>query len=590
MSSRTYRRGLTTALVAGLLLAFPPRTAAHEIPARVTVLAFVRPEGNTLKIVVRVPLGAMRDIDFPVRGQGYLDLARAGPLLDDAARLWISDALELRENGRALGNVRVTATRVSLPSDRSFDAYENALAHVTAASLPEEAELVWQQGLFDILLEYPIESDRSNFSIRPALARLGQKTTTVLRFLPPGGGERAYQFFGDPGLVRLDPRWHQTALRFVKLGFLHILDGIDHLLFLLCLVIPFRRFRPLIAIVTSFTVAHSITLIASTLGLAPAALWFAPLIETLIALSILYMAFENIVGARLERRWMLAFGFGLIHGFGFSFFLRDSLQFAGANLATSLLSFNVGVELGQVMVVAVAVPVLGFLFRRVPERIGTILLSLVLAHSAWHWMAERWATLRQYRFEWPALDAALLNGAMRVVMLVLIVAGAAWLMFGLARRLAQSAGRGDPAGSRLVLIAACVLAVPAVAAAQQGTPDSTRSTRTGVYTAEQAVKGKELYAMHCVSCHTAISHSGPEFAAKWEGRPFRELFSYVMESMPKSEPGSLTTREYIAVLAYLLEMNGMPAGSGELSPDSSALANIRINFKPVRDSSPLRYR
>lgn len=445
MSPRTSRLGLTTALVAGLLLAGPPRAAAHEIPARVTVLAFVRPEARALQVVVRVPLDAMRDMEFPLRGQGYLDLARAGPLLDDAARLWIAGAIELQENGRPLRDVRVTATRVSLPSDRSFDTYQNALAHVTGASLPEETELVWQQGLLDILLEYPIESDRSNFSIRPALARLGLRTITVLRFLPSGGGERAYQFFGDPGVVRLDPRWHQTALRFVRLGFLHILDGIDHLLFLLCLVIPFRRFRPLIAIVTSFTVAHSITLIASTLGLAPAALWFVPLIETLIALSILYMAFENIVGARLDRRWMLAFGFGLVHGFGFSFFLRDSLQFAGANLATSLLAFNAGVELGQVVVVAFAVPVLAWLFRRVPERIGTILLSAVVAHSAWHWMTERGSALRQYQFDWPALDVALLADAMRALMLVLIVAGAAWLMFGLARRLAQSARRGEPA-------------------------------------------------------------------------------------------------------------------------------------------------
>ena len=92
------------------------------------------------------------------------------------------------------------------------------------------------------------------------------RTTTVLRFLPPSGGERAFEYVGDPGLVRLDPRWHQAALGFVRLGFGHILDGIDHLLFVFCLVIPFRRIRPLVAIVTSFTVAHSITLIASASG------------------------------------------------------------------------------------------------------------------------------------------------------------------------------------------------------------------------------------------------------------------------------------------------------------------------------------
>ena len=97
--------------------------------------------------------------------------------------------------------------------------------------------------MLDVLFEYPIHSDRSAFSIHPGLERLAARVVTVLRFLPPGGAVRAFEFLGDPGLVPLDPRWHQAALRFVELGFLHILDGTDHLLFLLCLVIPFRRFR-----------------------------------------------------------------------------------------------------------------------------------------------------------------------------------------------------------------------------------------------------------------------------------------------------------------------------------------------------------
>src|SRR5262245_25173544 len=104
------------------------------------------------------------------------------------------------------------------------------------------------------------------------------------------GATRAFELQGDPGLVRLDPRWHQAALRFVEAGFWHILEGIDHLLFILCLVIPFRRLVPLALIVTAFTVAHSITLLSAALGFAPVALWFPPLIETLIAVSILYMA------------------------------------------------------------------------------------------------------------------------------------------------------------------------------------------------------------------------------------------------------------------------------------------------------------
>ena len=116
-------------------------------------------------------------------------------------------------------------------------------------------------------------------------------------------------------------------------------------------------------VVTSFTVAHSVTLIASAFGMAPDALWFPPLIETLIALSIVYMAFENIVGAKLSRRWAITFGFGLVHGFGFSFMLRERLQFAGSHLVTSLLAFNVGVEVGQLVVLTLAIPALALLFR-----------------------------------------------------------------------------------------------------------------------------------------------------------------------------------------------------------------------------------
>src|SRR5205823_1614378 len=147
--------------------------------------------------------------------------------------------------------------------DRSFGTFEQAIAHVTGPRLPGDMEFVWNQGLVDVLFEYPIESVRSAFSIHPAFGRLGLRVVTVLRFLPPGGSVRAFELTGDPGLVRLDPSWRQAALTFVEHGFFHILDGTDHLLFLFCLVIPLRRFRSLIPVVTAFTVAHSVTLIAS---------------------------------------------------------------------------------------------------------------------------------------------------------------------------------------------------------------------------------------------------------------------------------------------------------------------------------------
>jgi len=238
---------------------------------------------------------------------------------------------------------------------------------------------------------------------------------------------RAFEFTGDPGLVRLDPGWHQAAMTFVRLGFVHILDGTDHLLFLLCLVIPLRRVRPLVLVVTSFTIAHSITLAGAAMGVAPDALWFPPLVETMIAGSIVYMAIENIVsGATLARRWATAFAFGLVHGFGFSFALAETLQFAGTHLTMSLVAFNVGVELGQLFVLALMLPALHLLFRAgLPERMGTIVLSALVAHTGWHWLLERGDRLRQ--FPWPSLDAATLARALRWAMALLVIGVLVWI-------------------------------------------------------------------------------------------------------------------------------------------------------------------
>jgi HupE/UreJ protein len=412
------------------LFVLPCAANAHDIPNDVTVQMFVKPEGQHLHILVRVPLKAMRDIIFPQRGPGYLDIERTTPLLPGAAKLWIAGFFEVYEGDMLLPNPQVLETRISLPSDFSFGSYETALAHVTGPPLPDSTEVIWDQSLLDVLFDSPIQSERARFSIQPRFARLGLRVITVLRFVPSSGEVRAFEFDGDPGLVRLDPRWHQAALNFVHLGFLHILDGTDHLLFLFCLVIPFRRLRALIPVVTAFTVAHSITLIASAYNFAPDFLWFPPLIEVLIATSIVYMALENIAGAgSLQRRWMIAFGFGLVHGFGFSFALRQSLQFAGSHLLASLLSFNFGVELGQLLVLVLLIPVLQLVFRyAVAERMGTIILSAIVAHTAWHWMLDRGGVLRQFRFEWPALDASLLALVLRWLVLFTILGGLLWLV------------------------------------------------------------------------------------------------------------------------------------------------------------------
>jgi hypothetical protein len=406
---------------------------AHDLPTDVVVQAFVKPDAQRLRLVVRVPLAAMGDVDFPTRGPaGLMDLARVDQALRAAVALWITPAVVMYENDRPLGQPQLVSVRVSLPSDRSFTNYAEALAHMSAPRIAPDVDLYWNQAMLDAVLDYEIQSDQSAFAVRPSFARLGVHVVTALRFLPPGGAVRAFEFRGDPGEIRLDPRWHQAALRFVQLGFIHILDGADHLLFLACLVIPLRRLRSLIPVVTAFAAAHSITLVASAFDIAPSALWFPPLIETLIAASIVYMAIENVLARQFDHRWKVAFAFGLVHGFGFSFALRESLQFAGAHLLSSLLSFNVGIELGQVLVLALLIPPLNVVFRHArSERVGTVVLSALVAHTAWHWMFDRGHDLRQFRFAWPPFDAAFGAQAMGWLLVALIAAGAVWSLSAL---------------------------------------------------------------------------------------------------------------------------------------------------------------
>ncbi len=447
---------------AGLLLpasALSGPPPPHDIPVDVLVRAFVHPDHDRLQVLMRVPLEAMRDVELPLRGPGYLEIPQAGPELKTAATVWLANEMAVYEDGRRLPAGEVSAVRVSLPSDRSFGAFRSALTHMDAPPLTESTNLYWRQAMMDVLLEYPITSDASDFSVRPALARLGLRVVTVLRFVPADGPERAYEYVGDPGIVRLDPHWYQAALRFVALGFDHILHGLDHLLFLLCLVIPVRRLRSLVSVVTAFTVAHSVTLAASAYGLAPSGLWFPPLVETLIAASIVFMALENIAGAKLERRWIYAFGFGLVHGFGFSFALRETLQFAGGHLLTSLLSFNLGVELGQLLVLSALIPALALLFRFVVEaRVGSIILSALVAHTAWHWMTARGQILLQYDLPWATLSAG--AGALA---LAALIAGGGWLAL---RRFASPQGDTDmPLPDRQALGLVLALAAAATASA-----------------------------------------------------------------------------------------------------------------------------
>jgi hypothetical protein len=208
-----------------------------------------------------------------------------------------------------------------------------------------------------------------------------------------GAGDRR-RSFAPTGLVQ------KGRLRaFLELGTLHILSGFDHLLFLIALLVAVRDLRSLAWVVTAFTLAHSITL-----GLAALEVVSLPprFVELAIALSIVYVAAENLL--RLEKRslWLEAFGFGLLHGLGFAAFLGEALQ-AEDSIVVPLIGFNLGVELGQLLVVGPLALVFALFARRgragqqsspaarellVPAAAGRLASIAIVAVGSF-WFAER---------------------------------------------------------------------------------------------------------------------------------------------------------------------------------------------------------
>ena len=133
----------------------------------------------------------------------------------------------------------------------------------------------------------------------------------------------------------------------------------------------------------------------------------------------------------------------------------------------------------------------------------------------------------------------------------------------------------------LLMIALLTLSAREIEA-QQGRADAPlpaghRSSTAGVYTAAQARQGEETYSSMCTGCHTQAAHMGDVFVSNWAGRPVAEFFGFIRAAMPKADPGSLTAEEYAAIVAFILKLNGMPAGKEALPADSTALAKIRFD-------------
>lgn len=301
------------------------------------------------------------------------DFGRVQPALAaDAARLW-----EVRAGGATLRPRRV---RVELLPDDNVSFFLTYPAAAAGAGLslhaPRLAELPSGHRQFLIM------SDERGSTLGRKLLRAADATLDL-----PGSG-------APPAAGAAPPPAEESAgatfRGFLKLGVEHIWTGYDHLLFLFALLVVCRTFRSAVAIISCFTLAHSITLGLATFDLVslPAAL-----VEPVIAASIVYVGVENLLrrGAEPRGRWLLTFAFGLIHGFGFAGVLRDlGLGEASGGIALPLLAFNLGVELGQIAIAAVVLPLV-WRARRNEKfvRRGVPALSAIVALAGLYWLLER---------------------------------------------------------------------------------------------------------------------------------------------------------------------------------------------------------
>jgi hydrogenase/urease accessory protein HupE len=255
----------------------------------------------------------------------------------------------------------------------------------------------------EFVLEYPRPpSGRLSFTLA-YLQKMTEDHNATLSVSDEAGANLGWEELspGQPVYVATLPPDAKTAAsaplvpvkslfgRFVLLGIKHILTGYDHLLFLAGLLVVCRRLKTMVTIITCFTVAHSITLALAALGLVAVS---GRIVEPLIAASIVFVGVENLLRSGEPRgRWLLTAGFGLIHGFGFAGALIEAgLGSNGTPMLVPLFSFNLGVELGQLTVAAVFVPILWQIRKWPPfARYGTTIISVLIALAGGYWFLER---------------------------------------------------------------------------------------------------------------------------------------------------------------------------------------------------------
>jgi hypothetical protein len=404
--------------------------ASRPIPEVVNVKVFVRLENGSLDLLVRVPLAAVKDIQFPTRGEaGYLDLEALASMLPGAADHWIAGGFEVFDHGEPVSRPEVDQTRIATMSDQSFDSYQSAIDHLGAPPLAATENLFLDQVWFDMRLRYRVASEQPAIAIDPKVAAWGVRVSTDLKIVDAGGQVRSLTFEGNPGRIYLAPRWTDAGRQFLDRGTRFVRSTAPLLLFLFCLVLPFRRYRPAIPPVVAFVSTLLVGLLASTLGLTVENVWFPPLLAALEVVAILLVAFANIADrVTPHRRTVFACCAGLIFGWSTALALEPTLQFGGSHPLLSVLAFCAGAAATLVAAAAIMIPVMSYLFSRTrTERIERIIVSALAADTAWGWLTERWSQLAKIPFG-VVFETGAAAMVLRALALLVLLAGALWFL------------------------------------------------------------------------------------------------------------------------------------------------------------------
>ena len=386
-----------------LMLSAAAEPLMHDLPQDTVMHAFFRVQGSEGHLLVRVPLDLLHGISWPMNhGEYAINDSRAAV---SQALDALGHALLVWQDGERL-TPTISSGQLAALGDLSFANPEAAAAHI-AQPVDEQLKIAVDLGYLDAHFVYPIRPAPAVFSIQSRVAEDLQDLSKLIVQFVPGGNNRGgvLTISAQSGKVALNPSGRQTALGFVLVGMQALLANADCLLFIVCLMIPFRRARDSAAPYAAFALASIISLAGAAFGFAADSVWFIALAASVSAILIFFLALGNIFGAHLQRRRLWAGLFGFTLGFEFAKLLSGRLQFAGDHSQIALWFFALGVDLGALLAFALTFLGLALILRGARAgRIGIIVLSAIVAHTAWHWMMDRLGVL--WQMPWPPMTMA----------------------------------------------------------------------------------------------------------------------------------------------------------------------------------------